>query len=238
MGIQPRRGRSRKALTNAESRRQGCQEEEKLFWRNCPICAQEFKDFLPLIKHVEEHRRRESQAVKIELGADNYLQKEIEREFLPHARDETDKKLRRSAGQASKRKVAPGTKDLLPSVADWLQEALMTFPEINRIVTSDVKVAEQLVGFARRLSDNFREQREYLLKHQDRVRETGMDPKWLRKPGSQVRFVAESLAGAEWNLTPSTSREFIREYKPRKSAVPTHDQRWWQQSSGESKKDG
>ena len=66
-------------------------KEEKLAWRRCPICAQEFKDFLPLIKHVEEHRRRESQAVKIELGADNYLQKEIEREFLPHARAETDK---------------------------------------------------------------------------------------------------------------------------------------------------
>src|SRR2546427_6912374 len=41
---------------------------EQLFWRKCPICAQEFKDFLPLIKHIEEHCRRESQAVKIELG--------------------------------------------------------------------------------------------------------------------------------------------------------------------------
>src|SRR5437899_12083087 len=91
-------------------------KEEQLFWRKCPICAQEFKDFLPLIKHVEEHRRRESQAVKIELGADNYLQKEIEREFLPHAR--ADRDTRRSGGKASKRKFATDAKALLLAVAD------------------------------------------------------------------------------------------------------------------------
>ena len=207
--------------------------KEQQSWGKCPICEQEFKDFLPLIKHVEEHRRRESQAVKIEFGEDNYLQKEIEREFLPRAPAKTAESLRLSAGKASKRKVAPGTRDLLPSVADWLQEALMSFPEINTIVTSDLKVAKQLIGFARRLPDNFREQREYLLKYQERLEETGTDPKWLRKPGNQVRFVAESMAGAEWNLTPSTSREFIREHKPRKSAIPAHDQRWWQQSPRE-----
>ena len=57
-------------------------KEEELFWRKCPICAQEFQKFLPLIKHLEEHRRRESQRIKIELGADDYLQKAIAREFF------------------------------------------------------------------------------------------------------------------------------------------------------------
>ena len=66
---------------------------EELFWRKCPICAQEFMDFLPLIKHIEEHCRRESQAVKIELGAEDYLQKEIAREFFPFSRE-----LRRTKG--------------------------------------------------------------------------------------------------------------------------------------------
>ena len=70
----------------------------------------------------------------------------------------------------------------------------------------------------------------------ERLKETGMDPKWPRKAGSQIRFVAESMAGAEWDLTPSTSREFIREQKPGKSAIPAQDQRWWEPSSGESKK--
>ena len=208
---------------------------EQLFWRKCPICAKECKDFLPLIKHIEEHCRRESQAVKIELGAEDYLQKEIAREFFPFSRGaEADK---RSSGRASKRKFAADAKVLLLAVADWLQEALMTFKEINMLLTSDLKVAEQLVGIANRLPDNFREQRDYLLKYRDRLEETGMDAKWPRKAGSQIRFVAESMAGAEWNLTPSTSREFIREYKPRKSAIPAQNQRWWERSSGDSEKD-
>src|SRR5439155_21754474 len=207
----------------------------QLFWRKCPICAQEFKDFLPLIKHLEEHRRRESQRIKIELGADDYLQKAIAREFFQGT--ETDKNILRPTGGAAKRKFAADAKGLLVAVADWLQEALMTFSDINSLLTSDVKVAERLAGFASRLPDVFREPRDYLLKHRERLKETGMDPKWPRKAGSQIRFVAESMAGAEWNLTPSTSREFIREHKPRKSAIPAQDQRWWEQSSSKSEKD-
>ena len=207
----------------------------QLFWRKCPICAQEFKDFLPLIKHLEEHRRRESQRIKIELGADDYLQKAIAREFFQGT--ETNKNILRPTGGAAKRKFAADAKGLLVAVADWLQEALMTFSDINSLLTSDVKVAERLAGFASRLPDVFREQRDYLLKHRERLKETGMDPKWPRKAGSQIRFVAESMAGAEWNLTPSTSREFIREHKPRKSAIPAQDQRWWEQSSSKSEKD-
>jgi hypothetical protein len=212
-------------------------------WRKCPICAQGFKEFLPLIKHVEEHRRREAQGIKVEFGAPDYLQKAITREFLPSIRDAKGAKNRGSLGaaKATKRKFAAEAKGLLAAVADWLEEALMTFPEINNILISDLKVAEQLVGFARRLPDEFRDEREYLLKHQDRLRETGMDPKWLRKPGSQVRFVAESLAGAEWNLSPSTSREFLRQQKPRRGAIPAVSQRWWEpgsteDSSGEEEK--
>ena len=213
----------------------GAKKEETLSWRKCPVCAQEFQDFLPLIKHLEEHRRRESQRIKIELGADDYLRKAIAREFFQGT--ETDKNILRPTGGAAKRKFAADAKGLLVAVADWLQEALMTFSDINSLLTSDVKVAERLAGFASRLPDVFREQRDYLLKHREQLQETGMDPKWPRKAGSQIRFVAESMAGAEWNLTPSTSREFIREHKPRKSAIPAQDQRWWEQSSSKSEKD-
>jgi len=97
-------------------------------------------------------------------------------------------------------------------VGDWLEQALTTFSEINAIVTSDLKVAQDLVSFARRLPDDFREQRDYLLKHQERLQETGM-------------------AGAEWNLSPSTSREFIRQTKLRKGAIPGVPQRWWDPAS-------
>src|SRR6266571_6111573 len=142
----------------------------QLFWRKCPICAQEFKDFLPLIKHLEEHRRRESQRIKIELGADDYLQKAIAREFFQGT--ETDKNILRPTGGAAKRKFAADAKGLLVAVADWLREALMTFSEINTLLTSDLKVAAQLADFASRLPDVFREQRDYLLKHREQLQET------------------------------------------------------------------
>src|SRR5207244_12456485 len=83
----------------------------QLFWRKCPICAQEFKDFLPLIKHLEEHRRRESQRIKIELGADDYLQKAIARESFQGT--ETDKNILRPTGGNAKREIAAAAKGLL-----------------------------------------------------------------------------------------------------------------------------
>jgi len=107
----------------------------------------------------------------------------------------------------------------------------MTAAEINAIVTSDLKVADELVGLAQRLPNNFCAQRDYLLQHRDRLRETGTDPKWPRKAGGQTRLVAESMAGAEWNLTPSTAREFIRQTKPRKGAMPAEPQRCWDPGS-------
>src|SRR5712691_6392032 len=107
-------------------------KEEQLFWRKCPICGQEFKDFLPWIKHMEEHSRYESQMVKIELGAKDYLARRIAQEFSPYIeRPETDSKPRPHELRASKRKFAEEAKGLLSMVADWLEQALMTFSEIN-----------------------------------------------------------------------------------------------------------
>ena len=207
-------------------------KREGLFWRKCPICGQEFNDFLPAIKHMEEHLRHESQMVKIELGAKDYLAKRIAQEFSPNFQGtKTDSKQGPSQSRTSKRKFADEAKGLLSVVGDWLEQALTTFSEINSIVTSNLKVAEDLVSCACRLPDNFREQRDYLLKHQERLQETGMDPKWPRKAGGQIRFVAESMAGAEWNLSPSTSREFIRQTKLRKGAIPGVPQRWWDPAS-------
>src|SRR2546428_8071313 len=107
----------------------GAKKEETLSWRKCAVCAQEFQDLLPMITHLEEHRRRESQRVKIELGADDYLQKAIMREFFPGT--ETDKDMLRPAGGAAKRKFAADAKGLLVVVSDWVQEALMTIHANN-----------------------------------------------------------------------------------------------------------
>jgi hypothetical protein len=223
-------------MENQEER--AAKREAKESWRKCPICGQEFEAFLPLIKHVEEDCRRESQMVKVELGGKDYLAKRIAQEFLPSLQGSgPDRRRGRRQSGVSKRKVADEAKGLLSVVADWLEQALTNFSEINSIVTSDLKVAEELVGLAQRLPDDFREQRDYLLKHQGRLKETGMDPKWPRKAGGQIRFVAESMAGAEWNLSPSTSREFIRLQKPRRGAIPAVPQRWWDPRSTSSDKD-
>src|SRR6266852_9588302 len=92
-------------------------KEEELSWRKCPICGQEFKDFLPLIKHLEEHSRLESQMVKIELGAKDYLAKRIAQEFSPFIQvTNSDRKQGPRQPRASKRRFAEEAKRLL----SWL----------------------------------------------------------------------------------------------------------------------
>lgn len=116
------------------------------------------------------------------------------------------------------RKIADEAKGLLVLVSRWLHEALAACPEINNITTSNLKVADQLVSLAKALPDDFAEQRVYLLDHEERLRDTGLDPKWPRRPGSQVEFVAASTAGAKWDLPPSSSREYIRRINPKKKS--------------------
>ena len=194
----------------ANQQERSAKNEEGVFWRTCPICCRgnaaspRFNTFLPLIKHLTEHF--------------------VDWEKVPSA-DTGDVFL--SSQRPPKQKIPPRATLLLAMVADWLERALQAFPEINSINTSDLKVADQLVSLSARLPDRFEEQRKYLQKHKDKLRDTGMDPKWSRKPGRQIRFVAESMAGADWDLTPSVSREYIRETKTRKSAIPGVDQRWW-----------
>ena len=76
-----------------------------------------------------------------------------------------------------------------------------------------------MVDLVRKLPDEFAEQRTNLLDHEDRLRETGMDPKWPRRPGSQVEFFARSMAGAKWGVPPSSSREYIRRISPKRKAT-------------------
>ena len=48
-------------------------------------------------------------------------------------------------------------------------------------------------------------------------------PAWTRNgregPGSQVEFVARSMAGAKWGVPPSSSREYIRRISPKRKAT-------------------
>ncbi|MGB2890728.1 MAG: hypothetical protein WBC04_23795 [Candidatus Acidiferrales bacterium] len=131
-------------------------------------------------------------------------------------------------------KLLPQASVFLPDVADWLERALASIGQLNSITQSDLFVAEQLVELVQALPPEFQEQREYLLKHKENLKDTGMDPKWLKRPGRQVEFVAGSMAGARWKLTPSSSRELIRKRRrnPRGPTLRTlkirKERYWWE----------
>jgi hypothetical protein len=186
--------------------------ENKKFWRKCPICVQnkvtspEFQEFLRFIEHMEEHLQPEARPKK--KSSSRYV---TEEELLAFS-------LGVELLEVPKGKIADKA-GLLVLVSLWLQEALAACSELNNIRTSDLKVADQLVDLVRTLPDDFAEQRTYLMQHQDRLREAGMDPKWPRRPGSQVGFVADSMAGARWSVPPSSSREYIRRINPKRKSL-------------------
>ena len=151
------------------------------------------------------------------------------------------------------RKVLPEQRRFLPVIADWLEQALRSLPELDSIVESSILTANKLGQIVQGLTPQFEEQRDYLVEYQQRLRETGMDPNWLRKPGTQARFIAESMAGARWKLAPSSSREFIRQER-RKAGTSRmlqlepggvsfadadsmrREGRWWEPREAEAKK--
>src|SRR2546426_1532295 len=103
-------------MENQEEKAAKKEAEES--WRKCPICAQEFQDFLPAIRHLEEHVRRESQMVKIELGAKDYLAKRIAQEFSPHLQgSEADKKKARVGARSGGGRLPTKRKACYPWLA-------------------------------------------------------------------------------------------------------------------------
>jgi hypothetical protein len=128
----------------------------------------------------------------------------------------------------------PQAKVFLPDVADWLVKALDSIEPLNSILQSDVLVAEQLIKLSKGLTPEFQEQREYLMKCEEKLKDVGMDPKWPRLRGRQSSFVGESMAGARWTLTPSTSRELVRQIRlnPRGPTLRIlnirQERNWWE----------
>ena len=185
--------------------------ENKKFWRKCPICVQnkaaspEFQEFLRFIEHMEEHLQPEARPVK-KKSSSRYV---TEEELLAFS-------LGVELLEVPKGKIADKA-GLLVLVSLWLQVGGVS--RVNNILTSDLKVADQLVDLVRTLPDDFAEQRAYLMQHQDRLREAGMGPKWRRRPGSQVDFVADSMAGAKWSVPPFSSREYIRRINPKTTSM-------------------
>jgi len=132
------------------------------------------------------------------------------------------------------RKILPQATFFLLDIADWLEKALSSLQGWDGLGKSDVLTAEQVVKLVQTLAPEFQEQREYLLKYEEKLKDTGMDPKWLTGPGRQAGFIARSMAGARWGLSPSSSREMIRqmEQNPRGPSLRKlkirEERRWWE----------
>ena len=131
-------------------------------------------------------------------------------------------------------KILPQAKFFLLDIADWLEKALSSLEGLDRLGKSDVLTAEQVIKLVQTLTPAFQEQRDYLLKDETKLMDTGMDPRWLTGSGRQAGFIARSMAGARWGLSPSSSREMIRqmEQNPRGPSLRKlkigDERRWWE----------
>ena len=131
-------------------------------------------------------------------------------------------------------KILPQAKFFLLDIADWLEKGLSSLEDLDFISKSDLLTADQLVKLVQALTPEFKEQRGYLLNYEEKLKDTGMDPKWLTGPGRQAGFIARSMAGARWGLSPSSSREMIRqmEQNPRGPSLRKlkirEERRWWE----------
>jgi hypothetical protein len=84
------------------------------------------------------------------------------------------------------------------------------------------------------LIPEFQEPRDYLLKYEGKLKDTGMDPKWFTGRGRQAGFIARSMAGARWGLSPSSSREMVRQMEQNRRGPSLRklkirdERRWWE----------
>ena len=129
--------------------------------------------------------------------------------------------------------VAPA-KMFLPDVADWIVKSLDSSEELRSITQSDLIAVERLTKIVENLESEFREQREYLLGHKEKMEETATDVKWPKRSGTQAEFVGMCMAGARWNLAPLGCRELIRKMKinPRGPSLRKlgiqRERYWWE----------
>ena len=136
-----------------------------------------------------------------------------------------------------KERLLPQAKFFLPDLADWLEKALTTVEGIQALEASSLFVADQLLSLVATLSSEFDEQKQYFLEFAETLKETAMDPKWQGSWPGRSGFVAASMADARWDLTPSSSREMVRQERLKQRGQRlrniwiAHPHRWWDADS-------
>jgi len=186
----------------------------------CPLCGgwdglcAAFYAFLPFIDHLIDDlfclHERKHRRVFLSDGRVWYRdpkKNQLVADLPPYRPDAPEWMLLLGKGQ----KILPQAKIFLLDVADWLEKALASIEGLNALNHSDLFTAEALLRFAQGLSPEYQEQRDYLLGYRERLEQTGTDPKWLVRCGRQAGFVAQSIAGARWELSTTSSREMVRQ---------------------------
>ena len=180
------------------------------FWRECRVCREGnarspgFKSFISLLNHLLEHQKalgKESTGLAFDRRTGNLMDNPAEEEktgFQP--------------------KITSDQKAVLPIISYWLQPALRDLDYPN---TQAVAISERLFDLVKQLPEEYNDQRGYLLKKPDILETIGRDPDWPRTPGMQAKFVSDSLAGVQWGIQPSTSREYIRQVSRHKVPLPS-----------------
>jgi hypothetical protein len=214
----------------------------------CPLCGgwdglgEVFPDFLPFIDHLIGDlcllQRRELSQPKINHDGEVWFINPDTNGLIPGLPAYEPQSAEWHRFLKKGEKILPQAKIFLLDVADWLETALVSIGEIGTIVQSDLLAAGRLIKLLETLAPEFREQREYLLGHVQKMTETATDVKWPRRPGRQFEFVAMCMAGARWNLAPLGSREIIRKFKlnprgPSLRRLGIQGERYWWKSQHE-----
>jgi hypothetical protein len=193
----------------------------KIDFSHCPICIRcnsvspEFKEYLPWLRHLIEHIDPASRS-----DAWYYI----------NSKPKGKKVFAES-------KISATAKTFLPIIAYWLEEALDTLPKIGELTGSGTLTAGKLRAVVEAMSEQFGEQKRFLLRHSSLLVDTETDSRWPGRNDRRIKFVAESMAGADWGLTPSSSREYIRKQDPKSrrliaSQLGFQDEaKWWEGST-------
>lgn len=194
----------------------------RIDFSHCPICIRgnsvspDFSEYLPWIRHLIEHLQDESDP------------------FYWWLHDNSQENRKKVFAES---KISQAAKSFLPLIAKWLEAALQTLPNINDLAGSGTLTAGKLLAIVQTQSAEFAEQKRFLLDHSNQLEDTETDSRWPRREVRRIGFVAESMAGADWGLTPSSSREYIRKQDPKSLKLLAdqlgfqEDAKWWERST-------
>jgi hypothetical protein len=152
----------------------------------CPVCGgwdrlcEVYYSFLPFIDHLIRDLCLLHKNPRI-VGQELWYQVPGSTKLLPglSAYDPQSPEWKELLGE--RRKIHSQAEVFLSDIGDWLEKALSSLVELNSVHKSDLIAAELLVSLVAKLDEEFKDQREYLLKYKEQLQQTGTDPRMVGK---------------------------------------------------------